>query len=194
MDRPHAIVVAGPNGAGKTTLVNEYLTVHPFQYVSADLIAESLQSRSLDDVRLQAGRLFFEQIDVQVATGNSFLVESTLSGRSFQRVIGHLRDARYQTTIAFVFLASAEICVARIHERVRKGGHPVPEVDIIRRFSRSCKNFWHLYRPLVDRWHLFYNGGTQFHEVAIGVPDATDVRDETLFGLFQEIVEGQQDE
>jgi hypothetical protein len=38
------------------------------------------------------------------------------------------------------------MCVERVHERVLKGGHSVPEADIRRRFLRSVANFWWLYR------------------------------------------------
>ena len=41
---------------------------------------------------------------------------------------------------------------------------------------------------MVDRWHLFYNGATQFHEVAAGAGDSTDILDETLYDVFVDIV------
>jgi predicted ABC-type ATPase len=104
MDRPHAIIVAGPNGSGKTTLANEYLAAHPLPYISADLIADSLAAPDLADIRLQAGRLFFERIEAQIATGQSFLTEATLSGQTFRRVIDGLHDRQYGISIAFVFL------------------------------------------------------------------------------------------
>ena len=71
------------------------------------------------------------------------------------------------------------------------GGHHVPESDIRRRFSRSIRNFWEEYRHLADSWHLFYNGGAQFHEVALGEGDSLEVRDEGLFDLFLGAAEGE---
>ncbi|MCK4304216.1 MAG: AAA family ATPase [Candidatus Eisenbacteria sp.] len=192
MQSPRAIIVAGPNGSGKTTFAYEYLAVRHYPYISADVIAESLAPTDIQSVRLEAGRLFFQQVAREVSAGDDFLVESTLAGRGFQRVIHNLRDASYEISIAFVFLSSAEACLARVHERVRKGGHPVPDLDVIRRFYRSCSNFWRLYRPLVDRWHLFYNGSAQFHEVAVGEGTTSDVRDETLFDVFLRITEDHQ--
>ena len=41
--------------------------------------------------------------------------------------------------------------VARVAERVRKQGHDVPENDIRRRYRRSIKNFWTIYRELAHR-------------------------------------------
>jgi predicted ABC-type ATPase len=182
-----AIVVAGPNGSGKTTFVEELLREHKFEYLSADVIAESLSTGSIEGVRLRAGRLFFEQVGTHVSSGKSFIVESTLSGRTFQQIMRRLKDSGYSISIDFIFLDSADACVARVSERAAKGGHAVSEPDIVRRFSRSCKNFWSLYRPLADRWCLFYNGTEKFHSVAVGTTDVMDISPApvTRFALYK---------
>ena len=100
----------------------------------------------------------------------------------------------YDVSIVFIFLRSADACVARILERVRKGGHPVADADVRRRFARSIRNFWRVYRPLVNRWYLYYNGGLHFYEVALGETDSAEVRDEDIFERFLQIAEGDSDE
>lgn len=179
-----AVVVAGPNGVGKTTLAHEYVDAYSVPYISADEIAESMTSEAIDEVRFLAGREFFKQVASQTVAGKSFVVESTLSGVTFGKILRRLRDAEYRVVIVFIFLRSADLCVARVQERVRKGGHAVEETNIRRRFARSIRNFWHDYRHLADSWHLFYNGGAQFHEVALGKGDSLEVRDEGLFEQF----------
>lgn len=72
----------------------------------------------------------------------------------------------------------------RVEERVRKGGHNVPEADIRRRFNRSKQNFWSIYRHLVDEWHLFYNSVKGFQKVASGIGATYNTMDDELFALF----------
>ncbi len=91
-----------------------------------------------------------DQIDTAVDGSHSFVVESTLSGRTFQRILKKAKAAEFEITIVYLFLDSADTCVDRVHERVQAGGHDVPEPDIRRRFVRSIRNFWKLYRPLAD--------------------------------------------
>lgn len=155
--------------------------------MSADRIAERLAGDSIEDVRLEAGRAFFREIRERIARRDSFIVESTLSGLTFRRLMAELRAAGYEISIVFIFLSSSDACVARIQERMRKGGHLVPEVDVRRRFFRSIKNFWSSYRALADRWHLFYNGGARFHEVASGEGSSVKARDEALFEQFRKV-------
>lgn len=187
--KPQLVVVAGPNGAGKTTFAREYLEAHPCPYLSADVIAENTSPESVEDVRLKAGRIFLRLVSAHVRDATSFVVESTLSGMTFRRVLNEAQAAGYQIGIIFVFLGTSEACVARIRERVRKGGHSVPEEDIRRRFSRSVRNFWGTYRGLADRWYLFHNGGVQFHEVAAGEGESIEIRDEGLFSVFLNVAE-----
>ena len=67
----------------------------------------------------------------------------------------------------FVFLATVEVAINRIKERVLQGGHSVPIDDIVRRFYRSKNNFWNIYKNMVDNWHLIYNSGENFEVIAI---------------------------
>ena len=182
--RPESLIVAGPNGSGKTTFAKEYLETHDLEYLSADAIAEELGSGRLDEVRIQAGRTFFNRVLDRIGSGRDFLAETTLAGRSFLRILHQMKEQGYSTSIVFVFLESPSVCIARVRERVRKGGHNVPPEDIERRFHRSIRNFWSMYRNQVDRWHLVYNSSAQFKEVAIGDANGMTVKDDGLLNAF----------
>jgi predicted ABC-type ATPase len=51
--------------------------------------------------------------------------------------------------------------IARVAERVRQGGHNVPEEIIRRRFAAGRKNFETLYRDLVDSWAVYCSFGDE---------------------------------
>jgi len=182
------IVVGGPNGSGKTTFAEEYVAIRGCEYVGADAIAAELSPDDPAKAQIAASREFLRRM-AQATTGEaSFVVESTLSGRTFQKLINSARSAGFEITIVYLFLNSAETCVARVGERVQKGGHHVPEVDIRRRFVRSIRNFWNLYRPLSDHWLLVYNSGNEPQDVAVGTPKDLSIRDTELFSQFQTFV------
>ncbi len=51
------------------------------------------------------------------------------------------------------------MAVGRVALRVIQGGHNIPELVVRRRYLAGIKNFWELYRPLVDQWEYFDNSG-----------------------------------
>jgi predicted ABC-type ATPase len=185
------IVVGGPNGAGKTTFADEYVARYGCNYISADAIAAQLSPNDPTRAQIAASREFLRQIDEAITGEHSLVVESTLSGRTFQQVLRNAKTAGFEITIVYLFLDSVEMCVDRVHQRVRKGGHDVPETDVRRRFPRSVRNFWNLYRALLDHWVLIYNAGNQPQDVAVGTTNDVSIRDVELYARFQYLIEAE---
>lgn len=50
-----------------------------------------------------------------------------------------------------------DLALERIADRVRQGGHNVPDDIVRRRFHKGLRNFFRLYRPLSDTWMIFDN-------------------------------------
>lgn len=153
-DSPQLLVVGGPNGAGKTTLAREYASQTGITYLGADEIAETIAPGKAASVRVDAGRQFLLAVDDHLSRKQSLIAETTLSGVTFRNTITKAKGLGFDVTIAYLFLDSADTCVARVTARVRKGGHEVPELDIRRRFARSMINFWTVYREMADNWVL----------------------------------------
>lgn len=156
-------IIAGPNGAGKTTFATEFLPNEadcPL-FINADDIAAGLNHSHPDLVGFQAGRRMLEQIHEHVLRGESFAFETTLSGRNYARHIPRWREQGYRVKLFFLQLLTPEMALARVAQRVREGGHDVPEEVIRRRFDAGRRNFEQVYRGLVDGWALYDNAGVE---------------------------------
>ena len=155
------IVIAGPNGAGKTTFAGEFLPkeAHCPAFVNADLIAAGLAPFDPERAAFRAGRLMLEEIHSHVRRGASFAFETTLSGRGYAALLPRWRAQGYIVKLFFLRLASPELAISRVRQRVREGGHNIPEPVIRRRFASGLRNFETLYKPLADEWALYDNSG-----------------------------------
>lgn len=155
-------ILAGPNGAGKTTFARAFIPQMPHisQFVNADLIAAGLSPFMPEGEAVQAGKLMLRQIDKLVARGESFCLETTLSGRGYVSKIPLWQANGYSITLIFLSLPDAETAIARVAARVRQGGHNIPEDVIRRRFTAGLKNFEKVYQQLVDYWMLYDNAGS----------------------------------
>ena len=157
--RPCLVVLGGPNGAGKSTAAPALLrdTLAVTEFVNADTIARGLSGFDPDAAAIGAGRVMLARLDELEREREDFAFESTLASRSFAPRIERLRRAGYLAHVVFLWLPSAEMAIARVRERVRRGGHDVPDATIRRRFARGLRNFFDLYVPLGDSWRLYDN-------------------------------------
>lgn len=157
--KPNLYIIAGPNGVGKTTFAREFLPhyVDCLEFVNADLIASGLSPFAPERAAIRAGRLVLEQIHSLGRNQRDFGFESTLAGKTQIRMLRDLKKNGYEIHIFYLWISSAELAMERIADRVREGGHFVPEETVRRRFGKSLFNFIHFYRPLADTWHLFDN-------------------------------------
>ncbi len=164
------VIIAGPNGAGKTTFAREFLPHEAGcpDFINVDLISAGLSPFNPHRAALRAGRLMLQEIHRRVRTGESFAFETTLSGRSYARLIPRWREAGYHVKLIFLSLPSADLAAARVSARVAQGGHDVPEEVVRRRFDAGLRNFEDLYRGLVSSWVLYDNSGPEPRLIASG--------------------------
>ncbi|MCY4652399.1 MAG: zeta toxin family protein [Dehalococcoidia bacterium] len=147
-------IIAGPNGAGKTTFATEFLPneAGSLTFVNADMIASGLNPFQPERAAVQAGRLMLRLIESYVKTAETFAIETTMSGRLYARMIPKWQAQGYSVQLYFFSLPSPEMAVARVQNRVREGGHNIPEDVVHRRFHAGWGNFQQIYRELVDEW------------------------------------------
>ena len=180
---PELFVIAGPNGAGKTTFAKEFLPrfAKCREFVNADLIAGGLSPFSPGAAAMEAGRIMLERIDGLAAQRHTFAFETTLSGRGYLGLFHRLKESGYRIHLVFLWLPRVELAIQRVKERVRRGGHSVPEQDIRRRFDRGVRNLLTEYHPLLDTWALFDNSGSDPRLIAQADAGSITALDERLF-------------
>lgn len=150
------IILAGPNGAGKTTFAKSFLPNEAActTFINADLIAAGIAPFAPESAAIAAGRLMLEMIQKQVANGNSFAIETTLSGVGYARMTPQWRALGYFVELFFLSLPSADYAVERVAKRVAQGGHFIPEDVVRRRFDAGLSNFHNAYKTIVGAWTL----------------------------------------
>ena len=180
-DKKIFYLIGGPNGSGKSTLTQQIVKADDVVVLDLDRIMETRNVSSITAAR----QLLNEDLPRVLSTGQSFVLESTLSGTSDARIIKMAHDLEYKVVLAFAFLASVEQNIERVAQRVRLGGHDV-DVDVIRRrYEKSLHNF-HKIVPLVDKWLLFYNGESgKSHQIASGSNLDVQIDNSEYYTLFQ---------
>ena len=155
------IIIAGPNGAGKTTFARSFLPEEAQcpRFINADLIAAGLSPFAPETAALKAGRLMLGEIADCVRRGESFAFETTLAGLGYVAKIRRWRAEGYHVSLFFLSLPDAETAMARVAERVRQGGHDIPEAVIRRRFAAGLRNLERAYKPAVDAWARYDSVG-----------------------------------
>ncbi len=184
--RPIVYIIAGPNGAGKTTFARKFLPhyVKCLEFVNADLIANGLSPLAPERAAIHAGRLMLEQIHSLANRGLDFGFETTLSGRTYVKLLCDLREKGYDIHLFFLWIRNVELALERIELRVRNGGHDIPKVIVRRRFDRSLPNFLKLYQPLVDSWTIFDNSGEIPKLIAFEEVGKLEIADPDLFDIL----------
>lgn len=188
---PLVVVLAGPNGAGKSTGAARLLrgTLAVEEFVNADTIASGLSAYRAQEVAVAAGRIMLQRLDYLSRERRDFAFETTLAGRGHHRRLKALGDSGYRRHLVFLSLPDADLAVARVSERVRAGGHHVPEKVVRRRFAWGLRNLFELYLDGVDSWQIYDNSGAgQLQLLAARAPHAEPmVADADRWAHLQEI-------
>src|SRR3989338_5520026 len=181
---PHLVVIAGPNGAGKSisapVLLKDTLCVNNF--INADTIAQGLCAYEPERASIQAGKIMLNRIHNLASEKANFAFETTLASKSFSTWIPKLKTEGYQFHLIFLWLNDVALAIQRVKERVKTGGHSLPEETIIPRYQAALNNFFKLYLPLTDSLQFFNNSETDhLNLIASQSANKLNIKDEVLW-------------
>ena len=185
---PDVVIIAGPNGAGKSTLAPHLLRdgLGILEYVNADTIAQGLSAFAPETAAIEAGRVMLRRLSELAKERRDFAFETTLATRFYSNWLKSLQASGYNIHLVFLWLTSPELAIERVAERVRAGGHHIPEKTVRRRYDRGIANFFKLYQPFADSWEVLDVSGESPTEVAIGDKiGGSSIINETLWRMIE---------
>lgn len=125
-------IIGGVHGVGKSSFTGVLKSVRTDLGVIVDV---DQITADLGGDPLAGGKAAIRRIDGCLEKGVSFTQETTLSGFRTERTAQKAQEAGYAVRLYYIALDTAEESLERIRNRVRRGGHSIPEEDVIRRFS-----------------------------------------------------------
>ena len=156
-------VLAGVNGAGKSSIGGAAIRAAGGNYYNPDEAARELIAAnpglSQTDANAAAwgqGRKLLERaIDQRL----DFAFETTLGGTTMPRLLADAASRGVEVYVFYVGLASADAHIERVRQRVRAGGHDIPEDDIRRRYRHGRLNLVQLL-PALTELRVYDNSAT----------------------------------
>ena len=152
--RPRIYVLAGVNGAGKSSIGGAMIRASGSDYYDPDEAATALVAANPGLERAKANAAAWRQgkrlLERAVAERLDFAFETTLGGTTMTRMLGEAAAAGVEVRIFYVGLASPELHLARVRQRVDGGGHDIPEEDVRRRWRHSRMNLVRLLPVLTE--------------------------------------------
>jgi len=161
--------------------------------INPDVIAQRLNPANPDVAAAPAAREALKERSKALANRESFSVETTLSGKSEQRLIDDARAAGYRVSMTYVALDSPEQNIQRVNLRAEEEGRTVAAADVRRRYERSLAALRDVVGR-IDAVHVFDNSGKRFEHVAtlergraIAIADQTPAWAERALGSQLEL-------
>ncbi len=146
MSSPILHLLVGPNGAGKSSFVEDALWPQwpDLPFVNADLIAAERWPYAQSEHAYDASRAAAHERDLLLETHTSFITETVFSHPSKAALVARAAHLGYLVHL-HVVVVPVDLSVQRVAERVRRGGHVVPEDKIRARHAR----LWSVLVPVV---------------------------------------------
>ena len=89
-----------------------------------------------------------------------FAIDTTFSGNREISLLKLAIELGYNVHLVFICLDNTDLCRERINNRVKLGGHDVPQEDVVRRFQRSIDNLLKSYH-IPQEVNVFDNSNSE---------------------------------
>ncbi len=162
-------VIGGVNGVGKSAFSGVLSRTDSELGIIVD--TDKLTAESGGD-RLKGGKKAVGIISGCLNKNLNFTQETTLSGKRTLRTVNTAKKRNYYIRLFYIGISSAEESISRIENRVRKGGHDIPESDVKRRYESRFEDLIKI---------LPYCNEAQFYDNENGFVYAGEYRNGEIF-------------
>jgi predicted ABC-type ATPase len=156
-------VLAGVNGAGKSSIGGTAIRAAGGEYYNPDEAACALIAANPGLGQPKANAAAWEQgrklLERAIDQRLDFNFETTLGGNTMPRLLAEAASRGIEVRIFYIGLGSAGAHIERVRQRVRAGGHDIPEADIRRRYRHSLLNLVQLL-PALTELRVYDNSAT----------------------------------
>jgi len=156
-------VLAGVNGAGKSSIIGATIRDKGGEYYNPDEAAGAIRTANPGLGQTEANAAAWQQgrklLQRAIDGGLDFTFETTLGGNTMPALLAEAAQRGIEVRVFFVGLDSAEAHIERVRQRVRTGGHDIPEADIRRRYRHSLINLVTLL-PALTELRVYDNSAT----------------------------------
>jgi predicted ABC-type ATPase len=152
-------VIAGVNGAGKSSIIGSALRHHGGHYFNPDEAARDIMNTekcTLAEANSKAWKRGYDMLCEAVENDLDYVFETTLGGNSVPEQLHKASDSGISVSILYCGLESPDLHIQRVSERVKKGGHDIPEEKIRQRWTNSIYNLGTMI-PKCDQIKLYDN-------------------------------------
>lgn len=160
---PAQIRVAGVNGAGKSSIIGATVRDKGGKYYNPDEAAREIMAANPGLGQTEANAAAWEQgrrlLERAIDQGLDFTFETTLGGNTIPKLLGDAATRGIEVHAFYVGLGGSSVHIERVRQRVRGGGHDIPEAVIRRRYRRSLINLVTLL-PVLTELRVYDNSAT----------------------------------
>ena len=130
-------LIGGADGVGKSSFLGSLDEQRDDLGVVVD--ADKINLR-FGGNKVKGGKTASQMISDCLEKEISFTQETTLSGHKTLRTIKAACEKNYLVRLYYIGISSAEESISRIENRVKKGGHGIPESDVLRQYKRRFED------------------------------------------------------
>ncbi|GBE64910.1 hypothetical protein MFM001_13720 [Mycobacterium sp. MFM001] len=156
-------VLAGVNGAGKSSIVGATIRDKGGEYYNPDEAAREIMAVNPGLGQTEANAAAWQQgrklLERAIDQDLDFTFETTLGGNTIRALLAQAAERGIEVRVFYVGLCSADAHIQRVRQRVRAGGHDIPEADIRRRYRHSLINLVTLL-PVLTELRVYDNSAT----------------------------------